>query len=71
MVSSEEPTDSEAMLWINPDEIDEPPKDGVSPVVSVEAITGGNRVTITDVNGAKTFEVMDGKNGDTGSGGVG
>ena len=37
-----------------------PGADGISPVVSVEPITGGNRVTITDVNGAQSFDVMDG-----------
>lgn len=37
---------------------------GVSPTVSVSAITGGHRVTITDANGTKTFDVLDG----TGSG---
>ena len=36
-----------------------------SPVVSVEDIDGGHRVTITDKNGTKTFDVMDGKDGRT------
>lgn len=36
-------------------------EDGFSPTVSITPITGGNRVTITDVNGPKTFDVMDGK----------
>lgn len=34
--------------------------DGVSPSVTVEAITGGHRVSITDATGTKTFEVKDG-----------
>lgn len=34
--------------------------DGFSPVVTVTDITGGHRVAITDVNGTKTFDVMDG-----------
>ena len=42
-------------------------KDGVSPTVSVAPISGGNRVTITDVNGAKSFDVV---NGAGGSGGL-
>lgn len=42
--------------------------DGVSPVVSVEEITGGHRVTITDAEGTKTFDVMDGKDGADGDG---
>ena len=38
-------------------------KDGTSPTVAVEEITGGHRVTITDVNGSKTVDVMDGEAG--------
>ena len=44
-------------------------KDGISPTVSVAAITGGNRVTITDAEGAKTFDVMDGARGASGADG--
>lgn len=33
---------------------------GVSPIVEVEDITEGYKVTITDVNGAKSFTVLDG-----------
>lgn len=33
---------------------------GVSPTVKVEDIAGGHRVTITDANGPKTFDVMNG-----------
>lgn len=43
-------------------------KDGVSPTVTVTDITGGHRVAITDANGTKTFDVMDGKDGESGSG---
>ena len=39
---------------------------GVSPTVSVTEIDGGHRVTITDVNGTTSFDVMD---GEAGSGG--
>lgn len=42
-------------------------EDGVSPTVSVTDITGGHRVTITDVDGTKTFDVMDGEDGSGGS----
>ena len=35
--------------------------DGVSPTISVGEITGGRRLTITDKNGTKTVDVMDGK----------
>lgn len=44
-------------------------EDGVSPTVTVEAITGGHRVTITDASGDHTFDVLDGESGG-GSGGV-
>lgn len=37
--------------------------DGVSPVVLVEAIDGGHRVTITDANGTNTIDVLNGKDG--------
>ena len=47
-----------------------PGRDGVSPTVAVTTISGGHRVTITDVNGTKTFDVKDGKDG-SGSGGGG
>lgn len=40
--------------------------DGVSPVVTVTEITGGHRVTITDAEGTKTFDVMDGEDGEGG-----
>lgn len=43
--------------------------DGVSPVVSVSAITGGHRITITDAKGTETFDVMDGEDGSPGSNG--
>lgn len=35
-------------------------KDGISPTVEVTTITGGHRVTITDKNGTKSFDVLDG-----------
>ena len=37
--------------------------DGVSPTLAVEEITGGHKVTITDVNGTQPFNVMGGKDG--------
>lgn len=39
--------------------------DGMSPVASVTDIVGGHRITITDKNGTKTVDVMDGKDGQT------
>lgn len=41
--------------------------DGVSPTVAVTDISGGHQVTITDKDGDKSFNVMDGKDG-TGGG---
>ena len=40
-----------------------PGKDGVSPTVAVTDIPGGHRVTITDADGSKSFDVLDGKDG--------
>ena len=34
--------------------------DGVSPFIAVQAIAGGHRITITDVDGSRHFDVMDG-----------
>ena len=45
--------------------------DGVSPTLSVAEITGGHRVSITDVNGTQTFDVMDGQDGQNGVDGSG
>lgn len=36
---------------------------GFSPTVEVESIEGGHRVTITDEDGAHTFDVLDGRDG--------
>lgn len=41
--------------------------DGVSPTVTTQAISGGTRVTITDKTGAKTFDVLNGKDGKPGA----
>ncbi len=41
--------------------------DGISPDVSVTAITGGHRVTIVDADNTYVFDVMDGDNGDPGA----
>lgn len=46
-------------------------KDGISPSVTVEEIEGGHRVTITDANGAQSFDVMNGTNGDDGEDSIG
>lgn len=35
-------------------------KDGISPTVSITAITGGHRITITDADGQHSADVMDG-----------
>lgn len=41
-------------------------KDGISPAVSVATIAGGHRITITDADGAKTVDVLNGQPGDDG-----
>jgi hypothetical protein len=43
-----------------------PGQDGFSPIVEVEEIEGGHRVTITDVEGTKVFDVLNGQNGEDG-----
>lgn len=47
-----------------------PGKDGFSPTVEVDSITGGHRVTITDKDGEKSFDVMDGEDGEGGGTGL-
>ena len=44
--------------------------DGISPTITVETITGGHKVSITDVNGTQTFDVMDGADGKDGQNGA-
>lgn len=51
---------------INPNKI----ADDLAPTISVVDITGGHRITITDKEGTKTFDVMDGTNGKNGTDGV-
>lgn len=41
-----------------------PGKDGFSPIVTITEIEGGHEVTITDKEGAKSFNVMDGEDVD-------
>lgn len=38
----------------------------VSPTISISEIDGGHSVTITDVNGSQSFDVMDGSDGEKG-----
>lgn len=38
--------------------------DGFSPTISVTPITNGNRLTITDKNGTKTLDILNGKDGE-------
>ena len=47
-------------------EVSEVMVEAVSPHVSTETITGGTRVTITDIDGSYDFDVMDGEDGDKG-----
>jgi hypothetical protein len=44
--------------------------DGISPTISVTSITGGHRIAITDKNGTKNIDVMDGVDGSAGKDGT-
>lgn len=44
-------------------------KNGISPKVSTQPVTGGTRVIITDADGEKYFDVLNGKNGNPGKNG--
>lgn len=44
-----------------------PGADGFSPTISVEDIPGGHRITITDIDGDHSFDVMDGTGGGGGT----
>lgn len=48
----------------------EPGADGYSPTVAISDITGGKRISITDENGTKTVDVMDGADGLPGAAGT-
>ena len=43
---------------------------GISPIIKVTSITGGNKVEITDAEGTKIFNVLNGVNGTNGKDGV-
>lgn len=43
-----------------------PGDDGISPTVKVSAIDGGHRMTITDADGTRTADIMDGEDGNPG-----
>lgn len=53
-----------------PGEPGKPGKDGVSPVVTIEAIEGGHRITISDAVGTQSADIMDGKPGADGKDGA-
>lgn len=48
---------------IYPDTTSGKGEDGFSPKIDVAEISGGHRVTVTDVDGTKSFDVMDGVDG--------
>lgn len=74
-VGTEPPTDDKVEVWIDPTG-DLPifpsgsgggtGKDGFSPTVSVTETTSGHTVSITDINGTKSFDVLNGQNGEQG-----
>lgn len=45
-------------------------KDGISPTLSIEEISGGYRLTITDTLGTRAIDVMNGKEGPRGERGL-
>lgn len=66
---AKEYTDAEVQKLLE----DYPPedgKDGVSPTVAVSQISNGHKVVITDASGQKSFDVMNGKDGQDGKDGV-
>lgn len=44
-------------------------KNGISPKVATQPVVGGTRVIITDADGEKSFDVLNGKNGNPGKNG--
>lgn len=60
----------EEYLAENPPGQGEPGKDGISPTITIDSITGGHRITISDANGEKSFDVKDGEDGYTPQKGV-
>ena len=44
--------------------------DGVSPTVTIKAVTGGHKVSITDIGGTQSFDVLDGAKGEQGVQGI-
>ena len=55
----------DAYLQENPPGAGSDGEDGFSPTISIEEIEGGHRLTITDVNGAQTFDILNGTDGQT------
>lgn len=53
----------------DPGEAGEPGKDGVSPTVSFASVEGGNKLTITDVDGAHSVDILNGIDGKDGKDG--
>lgn len=47
-----------------------PGQDGFSPTIDLTPIDNGTKVTITDINGEKTFDIFNGENGRDGEPGV-
>lgn len=45
-------------------------KNGVSPTITITDIEGGHKLTIVDVNGTKTVDILNGVNGKNGDNGI-
>lgn len=59
----------ENYLTENPPARGDPGEDGISPTINVEEIEGGYRITIIDVTGTKTFDILNGIDGIDGTDG--
>ena len=66
-VGTEEPSDDNVSIWINPEGVPSESSDGFSPTIEVTQIENGHTITVTDVNGEKTFNVLNGEKGDPGA----
>ena len=53
-------------LLDNPDSVNIRGGDGFSPIINVDKIDGGHRVTVIDKNGEHSFDISNGKNGAAG-----
>lgn len=69
-VGTEEPTDPDVSVWVNPDGGgSEAGADGFSPIANVTQTNSGAVISITDKNGTTTATIVNGKDGNPGKDG--